>query len=168
MNLKRKQTGVGLFEILISIVLLSIGFLASAQMQLQGMRFGQGAHFRSEAHFLASDMIDRMRRNRPGVQANLYKDKSIDNSYTAVDCASVFCSPAQLAAMDLYEWSANIYNLRSQSNFVSVLPKSSAGADATATISSRPDGVYTILVSWKEYVDGVEQDSTLSVSFKPL
>lgn len=164
---KQYQTGVGLLEVLVSLVLLSIGFLASAQMQLQSMRFTQSAHYRSQAHFLATDMIDRMRRNSAGVEANLYAGKSMGSAHAEQDCVNNSCTPAQLVAMDMFEWSDSLYNLRSRSNFISALPKAEDGTNAVATISMRADGVYTIDVTWKEFIDGAEQDSNLSIDFQP-
>jgi len=67
-----QQRGIGFIEILITIALLSIGFLALARMQVEGMRFSQSAYFQSQAYFLASDMINRMRTNTDGVRDGHY------------------------------------------------------------------------------------------------
>jgi len=71
----QKQKGVGLLEILITVLLLSIGFLAAAKMQVQGMRFSQSAYIEAQAYFMISDMMDRMRSNAKGVRAKHYDNK---------------------------------------------------------------------------------------------
>ncbi|SPE32878.1 putative pre-pilin leader sequence [Burkholderiales bacterium] len=56
-----KQRGVTLIEILVAIVLLSIGLLGLAGLQLRGMQVNQGSALRSQAAILAGDLADRMR-----------------------------------------------------------------------------------------------------------
>ena len=53
---KKLQSGVGLIEIMIAIIILSIGFLAAGRMQAQGIRAAQEGFVRSQAHFLLKDM----------------------------------------------------------------------------------------------------------------
>ena len=57
------QQGIGLIEILIAVLLVSIGFLAAAQMQVHSMRFSQSAYHQSQAYYLATSMIARIRSN---------------------------------------------------------------------------------------------------------
>ncbi|MFK7892804.1 MAG: type IV pilus modification protein PilV [Granulosicoccus sp.] len=68
------ERGIGLIEILIAVVVISIGFLATARMQVDSMRLSQSAYFQTQAAFLASEMIDRMRSNLPGVTSGFYTD----------------------------------------------------------------------------------------------
>ena len=46
------QSGVGLLEVLIALIILSFGFLATARMQVEGMRYSQGAYNLSQAKFM--------------------------------------------------------------------------------------------------------------------
>ena len=57
------QRGVSLVEVLVAVVVLSIGLLGLAGLQASGMRVGQSSIHRSQAAQLAFDMIDRMRAN---------------------------------------------------------------------------------------------------------
>ena len=110
---KQKQSGVGLIEILISVILLSIGFLAAAKMQVEGMRNSQSAYYQSQAYFIAADIIDRMRANLPGVRDGHYDDAEISSTVTSPGCdtSTSICSPEQIAQQDLYEWSSHIHVL---------------------------------------------------------
>jgi type IV pilus assembly protein PilV len=56
-----RQRGVTLIEILVAVVLLSIGLLGLAGLQLRGMQVNQGSAMRSQAAILAADLADRMR-----------------------------------------------------------------------------------------------------------
>src|SRR5271169_4745035 len=56
-----QQRGVTLVEILVAVVLLSIGLLGLAGLQLRGMQVNQGSALRSQAAILVGDLADRMR-----------------------------------------------------------------------------------------------------------
>ena len=58
------QAGFTLLEALISFMVLAIGLLGLAGLQIQGMRYNQEAYARSQATFLAYDMLERVRLNR--------------------------------------------------------------------------------------------------------
>jgi len=61
------QRGVSLVEVLVAVVVLSIGLLGLAGLQASGMRVGQSSIHRSQAAQLAYDILDRMRANRAAV-----------------------------------------------------------------------------------------------------
>lgn len=61
---QRRQEGTSLLEVLISVVILSIGLLGLAGLQVAALRVNQGAMQRSQATILAYDILDRMRSDR--------------------------------------------------------------------------------------------------------
>jgi len=161
-----QQRGVGLIEVLLTLVVLSIGFLTAANMQIRSLKTNQDAHFQSQATLLISDMMDRMRSNPAGVDAGGYDGKNTGSS-AAPDCVSKTCTEAEIAALDLYEWSANFENLRGDPDFLPALPKNNAGDPAKGTISTPADGVYTVSLTWAETVDSTDTTRTISVEFAP-
>lgn len=66
-NLVRSK-GVGLIEVLVTLLLLSTSLLAIATLQTRSLQFNQSAYLRSQANILAYDIIDRMRVNRDEVK----------------------------------------------------------------------------------------------------
>lgn len=84
-----RQSGVTLVEILVTVVIISVGLLGVASLHLNSLRAGQGAHTRSQATALATDMIDRMRANPDAAANKLYVVKLTDtapiNPSTLVD-----------------------------------------------------------------------------------
>lgn len=62
----RPQRGMTLIEILVAIVVLSVGLLGLAGLQLKGMQVNQGSVYRWQAAMLAEDIADRMRADRTG------------------------------------------------------------------------------------------------------
>lgn len=56
--------GFTLIEVLVALVVLSIGLLGVAAMSLDSLRASRAALWRSQAATLAADMADRIRANR--------------------------------------------------------------------------------------------------------
>lgn len=161
------QRGVGIIEVLLAVVIISFGFLASAQMQVQGMRFNQSAYFQSQANMMLKDITDRMRANRTGVLNGNYTGKTTGTSYTVPNCIAneTPCSPAELAQRDLADWSANFHAPASITNFVPLLPSTTAHV-AQGSITVNAD-VFTISVQWNENIEGTDKLQQLSVQFMP-
>jgi type IV pilus assembly protein PilV len=57
----RTQQGVSLIEILVALVLLAVGLLGLAGLQLRGIQVNQGSQYRSLAEIMAEDLADRLR-----------------------------------------------------------------------------------------------------------
>lgn len=64
--------GVTLLEILIALLILSIGLLGLAGLQTVSLQFNTSAYYRTQATALAYDLADRMRANREAALADLY------------------------------------------------------------------------------------------------
>lgn len=67
LSLPRLQNGLSLIEVLISVFILAVGLLGLAAMQLQSLKYTQGSQWRSQANFLAYDIVERIRANRVNV-----------------------------------------------------------------------------------------------------
>ncbi|CDH45106.1 type IV pilus modification protein PilV [Candidatus Contendibacter odensensis] len=94
-----RQQGFTLIEILVTVVVLSIGLLGLAGLQATSVRFNHSAYLRSQATSLAYDIADRMRVNR---QAAL-----LNNSYTGSvtrTCQSSVALAGTVAAQDIAAW----------------------------------------------------------------
>jgi type IV pilus assembly protein PilV len=96
--IKRKtQRGTTLVEVLVALVVLSVGLLGIAALQMTSLRNNRGAHLRSQAQVLAYDIADRMRANRNVALANAY-----------VVALGVTPAGGTLNAIDLQEWKATL------------------------------------------------------------
>ena len=118
----RSQTGFSLFEVLIALLVLSIGLIGLATLQAQGIRSNYSASSRSEATFLAADIADRMRANMRNTSTltqnlttlaanygiNTYSDARYNPG--GADVATQ-CANANVSAADACEWEAAIENL---------------------------------------------------------
>ncbi len=68
----RRQGGTTLVEALAALLILSIGLLGVAGLQISALRANHGALLRSQATELAHDITDRMRANRTAALAGDY------------------------------------------------------------------------------------------------
>ncbi|MFT6301019.1 MAG: type IV pilus assembly protein PilV [Granulosicoccus sp.] len=163
---RKRENGVGLIEILIAVVIMSLGFLAAARMQVEGMRFSQSAYYQSQAHFMANDMIDRMRSNIPGVIADEYSGMTTASGIVKPDCSNVNapCDPTTIAALDRFEWSANLFPLTNAAGFI---PALYAPANGQITrIGDISEQRYSIVMNWTELVQGDNEDQSLAIQFQ--
>ena len=124
---RRSSAGFTLLEVLIAVVVLSIGLLGLAGLQTTGLRNNQDAYARTQAATLANDMADRIRANMAGFNAGNYNNAE---TYTAT-CNSSGCAPQAMAQHDTYLWNQAL----------AVLPN---GQGTVATNA----GLVTVTVMW--------------------
>ena len=67
-----RQTGVGLIEVLIAVLVLSIGFLGIAALQTKSLANNNSAMARTQASIAAYSMFDAMRADRANALAGKY------------------------------------------------------------------------------------------------
>jgi type IV pilus assembly protein PilV len=163
MHLPKKQKGVSLLEVMIALLVLSIGMLGHSKIQALGIRAGTDAHLRTEATYLANDMIERMRANRPSVTSDYY---ATGINYAAIDCtsapavicsegtagAAADCTSSQMADEDAFTWFCEV---------AATLPGGNVAVSSAA-------GSYSIQVSWNGLdEDGNVQNRNVSATFIP-
>lgn len=139
----RRNRGFTLIEVLIALVILSIGLLGIAGLQTRGQQFSYAAHMRTQATMLAYDIMDRIRMNDAIARDNVQGYHKASGS--GADCLSTTCTPAQLRDFDVKTW---------QDTIAANLP------GGTGTITKDDTGTtivqYTITISWK--LRDVEKD----------
>ncbi len=102
----KKNEGFTIIEVLITMVILSIGVLGLGLLQLTAMQNTQGGYLRSQATILAYDIIDSMRANVPAVTAGNYALAFTAATPAAVACYGLAanCTTLQMASSDLNRW----------------------------------------------------------------
>ena len=89
----KRQTGVGLMEVLVALVLLSIAVLGFVALQIRAITASNEATMNVQATNIARDLAERMRMNRDGLAGY------VANTDTT-NCATAFCSPENMAKYD--------------------------------------------------------------------
>lgn len=104
--------GFSLVEVMVSVLVLAVGVLGAAAMQLGALRTSQQSGLHTSALHLASDLADRIRVNidqmglddglNPFIGAEF--DGTEPDPAAATFCYAMPCDGADLAAFDMYEW----------------------------------------------------------------
>lgn len=140
----RSYSGVSLVEVLVALVVLSVGMLGIAALYVESLRSGRSALTRSQAVVLAADMADRIRANPLG-GASYAKTEDATGTISS-DCSpgGAGCIPATMAAHDIAVW----YQLLDSRVGA---PTSLPGGRGTITVNNTTTpSTYTITVSWSE------------------
>lgn len=97
-----KVKGFTLVEVLVAVLLLSIGLLGLASLQTWGLRMTGNAMHRSQAALFANDMAERIRANPAGTDGGFYHQASAACPDTVTGCNSrvQVCSSQGLANAD--------------------------------------------------------------------
>jgi type IV pilus assembly protein PilV len=103
-NSTGRQSGFSLLEILVAIVVLSIGLLGLAGLQAVSLSNNQAAYYRSIASQQVYDMADRIRANLAGVGAGNYNALAAGLPGTNPDCVTAVCTAANIAISDHRQW----------------------------------------------------------------
>ena len=105
----RNQLGFTLLEVLITLIILSIGLLGLAGLQTISLRNNHGAYLQSQAITQAYDIVDRMRANANQIEASYnltdtnYTLAKIGTQNAACD-TTTGCTATQMAGHDLFKW----------------------------------------------------------------
>jgi type IV pilus assembly protein PilV len=103
-NQPQGQAGVGMIEVLIAVLVFSVGVLGMASVQLAAKKISHEAIQRSIATGLARDILERMRSNPQRLDSYVVNDVG-SSALTAGDCVNKNCNSDELALYDLYDWS---------------------------------------------------------------
>jgi type IV pilus assembly protein PilV len=116
----RAQEGTTLIEVLVALLILSVGLLGAAAFQLNALKYTDSSRMTSQASFIAYDLMDRIRANSGA-------------DYTVTPPAAPNLNVAR--DQDLYDFNSNITSI--------------LGATATGSVSLN-QRVYTITITWDD------------------
>ncbi len=119
--------GFTLLEVMVTVLVLSIGLLGLAGLQATSLKLNSSAYLRSQATNLAYDMADRMRANRQVALSGAYDG-------TAATTCQVINPTGDMAEQDVAAWGNAL---------ACTLPQ---GAGSIATNG----GIVTIVVQWDD------------------
>ena len=110
------QRGVSLVESMIALVVISIGLLGIAALQITSMKQNNSAMHHSQAVWIGYNIADRIRANF--AQFDNYVGINTDGNYSQ-DCSSGSCTAAELVDSDAADWAAVVKNLPSGLGLIS-------------------------------------------------
>jgi type IV pilus assembly protein PilV len=144
-NWMRRQAGMTLIEVLVALLVFSVGVLGAAMLQLNALKYTDSALRSSQASFIAHDMLERIRANPVA-----------DYSLSSLGQAPSAANHGQPRDHDVYEFATQVRRM--------------GGPDAEASISFSGSRA-TITLSWNdqraEQKTGLMQTFTLTSTFLP-
>ena len=131
--------GFTIVEVLVALVVLSIGLLGIAKLVMVSSHANDSAYLRSQATAMAYQMIDNMRANLAGASAGNYSTALNGTPLLPTPClgTGTQCSNLQLAQWDVYSW---------QTNLSAALP---SGTGSIVTSATSPVTA-TVVVQWDD------------------
>lgn len=97
MSLKNAHRGFSLIEVLVALLIMSIGLLGAAAIQLNALKYTDSSSMRTQASFIAYDMLDRIRAN-----------SSVNYSLASAKAAATSTDYTNPRAVDWSDFKANI------------------------------------------------------------
>ncbi len=172
-----RQSGFSLMEVLVTVLVISIGLLGLAVLQAQALKNNSQAYVRTQAVLRGYDLAERMRANPKGFRQGAYatvaagggagvggaaaasapmEDGTDGGSGGAKDCATAQCNPVELARYDLDKWrddNARVLPLGEGVTCVDSTPYDGTPA-APACDGAGPADVLAIKIWWDGNGDG--------------
>lgn len=147
----KRQRGVGLIEILVTLVLLMVGLLGLVGVMVQSQRAQLESYERVQALLLAQDMVGRLSSNRAAASCYAITAATGDapslgtGSAVAPTCGVGTASQQATALADLAEWSALLTGAAEVSSGNNV----GAVLGARGCIHAVSPNVYQVSVAWQ-------------------
>ncbi len=153
-------------EVLVTALILSLGLLGLAGLQVKSMQFNHSAYLRSQASLLAYDITDRMRANAVGTANGNYNVASTTPPGPVAGCTTTTgCTPAQMAQNDLDEWKKAVAAALPGGKAVSCLDDSPD--DGTPTAPACNGGTHYAIKIWWTDDKAATQQQRFAISFRP-
>ena len=176
-NLKytRFNSGFTMLEVLVAMVVLSVGLLSLAGLQVISLRTNHSSYLRTQATIQSYDIMDRMRVNPDRVKAGDYDKPTQEGSAGTENTAcetSAGCAITDVAPHDLFRWNKAIADVlpdgegivcidRTPDDGIPTAPDcDSAGSTDPAT------AIYAIKIWWTDDRAATEKQ-LFTTSFRP-
>lgn len=151
MQMTTRPRGFSLLEVLIALLIFSLGLLGMAGLLIVSVKTNHSAYLRTQASFLAQSMADRMRANMPRIWTGDYDD-SYPGSTTDPCAAGAACSRANIAIRDKALWSTQLTDLLPNAT-AEIACEQSAGVNITpeqAANGAPYAGLCNMAITWSE------------------
>lgn len=146
--------GYSLTELLVAILVIGVGALGAAALQLASSKNTRIALEGTTAVILAQDMAERLRANPQGSYAGV-ADGSAPPGF--VDCLGATCTPPELASFDIAVWKCSLGRWRAdaacrEARAVGALPSEERQPGlpmGDGAIDWGANGEFTVSVTWQ-------------------
>jgi type IV pilus assembly protein PilV len=152
----KKYRGFTMLEVLVAIVIMSIGVFGLASLQITAKRTNFEAVQQATATFLVQELIERMRANPNALST--YTDDGLGRvltgaSLTATNC-DAGCQTAEMALFDLYQWEQAVSGANEKRSGTNTGGLPSMNACVTGPAGG--SGNYFIAIAWRGSSDLID------------
>lgn len=168
----KAMTGATLIEVMIALVIMSIGLLGLASLQLTGVSANSNSEKRTQAAIVANDIIERMRANPAGVTAGEYATATSAALNCSTPPATVCdnlstgaagCTSTQMADYDAYISRCNASTVLQSGTLAVTCVDNTGAAQSCATTQVR-----LVTVNWVSQTENGNVTKTLTMIFRPI
>ena len=171
---RRRAQGFALIEVMVTVLVITFGLISLAGLQLATKRGGNSSYQRTMALTIANEMLERINVNSD--QAAAYHTGlttglgSASRGAVGKDCAAagISCTPAEIAAWDLWNWERRLDGAGIQDANAN---DTSGLLEARGCVVFTPDGVgapnsgqVRVIVSWRSLTDTTDAANTAAVT----
>jgi type IV pilus assembly protein PilV len=167
-SLRKKSLGLTLIEVLVTIVITSIGLMGLLSLQMQAMKATQDAGNQSQSIWIFNDLINRIRVNEGsslsyavGLVGCAAAPVTVCSNYFngAAIIPSAICTGPQLAAWDLFEIACGApRNGNVRGNPISDLPGAQLTVVCVTPVGCVNGDPLQATLTWRARVDIAEID----------
>ena len=134
----KRNSGFTLIEVLIAIVVFSLGVLGIGAMLIVLHKTSTSSYLQQQAVQYAYDIVDRMHANQAAAKAGNYNVALHTSPPVAPPCLGAVCTPTQVATYDQSQWITELNTF---------LPAGTGGI-ATAVLGSST--TVTVTINWDD------------------
>ena len=146
-----RERGFSLLEVLIALLVMSVGMLGIAGLQTISLRFNHQSYERTQATVLMSEMYEKIIANPDAARAGIFNAIAYGTTsagYASYGGCPSACSTTELATYDINRWKLSIEDPR----------KLDQGQGAISVVPANP-GTYDITIMWME--NGLQMQQTM-------
>lgn len=148
----KSNKGFTLIEVLVSLLILSIGALGLVGMQTRGLQLNQNSLHQSQVTMYVMDMVDRIRANDGEKLKYLIAYKESAEKEVSCTASDADCSPVTMAKYDLYQWRTQIQ---------STLPSGNSKIEKVKTAGGIE--MFVVAVSYKDKRSSRDREFSMRV-----
>ena len=161
MNIASKQTGVGLIEVMVALLLLSIAILGYSALQAQAIKATDESMERSQSLVMMRNIAEKIHANPSAIE--IYEE-NLNKSYASSSAPSEkcgldgvtagFCSPEQLAVAESYNLKTKLQDYDFQIQMHPCPNTGGTGTDAADNIMFS----YCLISAWGDTTPTIGTD----------
>jgi type IV pilus assembly protein PilV len=157
-NRLNRETGFSLLEVMVALLVLSIGLLGIAGLQTYSLQFNHQSYERTQATLLISSMSEKIMANAMAAKAGGYDGVTAGlkaANYSGYGGCPAACANAnELATYDLFLWKSAIEDPQILAQGTGAITRVIDGADANALI-------FDFTIQWVE--NGILMAQTMRI-----